>query len=101
VILTGIHLMQTGAVEANLLRLNEEFKLPFLAELIERKVRGPEKGSLDSAERTLHQTEYERLISKLEEAAAKSDLPDEPVSRDPLNDLLVRVRLGSIAGRGT
>ena len=33
VLLTGIHLMRTGGVEANLVTLNEEFRLPYLAEL--------------------------------------------------------------------
>src|SRR5512133_2596983 len=30
VLLTGIHLMRTGEVEANLLTLNQEFRLPYL-----------------------------------------------------------------------
>src|SRR5262245_58608202 len=50
VILTGIHLMRTGKVEANLLKLNEEARLPYIPELVERKVRGSEKGSLDGGE---------------------------------------------------
>src|SRR3954471_23475662 len=37
VLLTGIHLMRTGAVEANLLTLNETFKLPYIDELVARK----------------------------------------------------------------
>jgi uncharacterized protein len=93
VILTGIHLMRTGKVEANLVALNEEFRLPYVPELIERKVRGPEKGSLDASERDLHTAEYRRLISMLEEAAAECRLPDKPGVRDALNDLLVRIRL--------
>src|SRR5215813_2157834 len=35
VLLTGIHLMRTGRIEANLLNLNEEFRLPYLAGLVE------------------------------------------------------------------
>ena len=93
VILTGIHLMRTGKVEANLITLNEEFRLPYIPELVERKVRGTEKGSLDADERSFHQAEYMRLIAKLEEAAAETNLPNEPSSRGALNDLLVRVRL--------
>lgn len=34
VLLTGIHLMRSGRIEANLVRLNEEFRLPFVRELI-------------------------------------------------------------------
>ena len=47
VLLTGIHLMQTGVVEANLGRLNETAKLPYLDDLIQRKVTGAEKERLD------------------------------------------------------
>src|SRR4029077_16527789 len=47
VLLTGIHLMLTGRVEANLRLLNEEFNLAYLQELIARKLEGPEKSSLE------------------------------------------------------
>jgi predicted nucleotidyltransferase len=93
VILTGIHLMRTGKIEANLVMLNAEFRLPYIPELIGRKVQGTEKGCLDTDERDFHGAEYARLIAKLEEAAAKSDLHTEPSSRVALNDLLVRLRL--------
>lgn len=93
VILTGIHLMRTGKIEANLVTLNEEFRLPYIPELVERKIHGTEKGSLDTDERDFHHAEYARLIAMLEGAAAKSDLHTEPSSRSALNDLLVRLRL--------
>lgn len=93
VILTGIHLMRTGKIEANLVTLNEEFRLPYIPELVERKIHGTEKGSLDTDERDFHGAEYARLIAMLEGAAAKSDLRTEPSSRSALNELLVRLRL--------
>ncbi len=93
VLLTGIHLMRTGVVEANLVTLNREFRLPYIAELVDRKVRGREKSLLNTDESDFHKAEYTRLIAMLEEEAAKSSLPNEPTSRDPLNDLLVRLRL--------
>src|SRR5262245_16166203 len=40
VLLTGIHLMRTGIIEANLVALNQEFRLSYIAELIERKTKG-------------------------------------------------------------
>src|SRR5476651_647351 len=43
VLLTGIHLMQTGVIEANLLRLNETANLGYLDDLIQRKLGGKEK----------------------------------------------------------
>ncbi|MFN9976884.1 MAG: DNA polymerase beta superfamily protein, partial [Phycisphaerae bacterium] len=58
VLLTGIHLMQTGEVEANLMRLNDSAKLPYISELIARKTGGPEKGRLDQADLAFHQQEY-------------------------------------------
>ena len=64
VLLTGIHLMQAGEVEANLVTLNDKFKLPHIPELVERKLSGPEKGTLDDADTTFHEREYERLLRR-------------------------------------
>ncbi len=93
VLLTGIHLMRTGEVEANLLTLNQEAKLPYLDDLVERKLSGPEKGRLDAADLQFHQAEYERLVSELEASAERSTLPEVPAAKDALNDLLVRLRI--------
>src|SRR5437762_1554824 len=38
VLLTGIHLLRTGQIEANLATLDQEFKLPYIGELIDRKL---------------------------------------------------------------
>jgi predicted nucleotidyltransferase len=95
VLLTGIHLMRTGEVEANLLRLNETAKLPYIAELVERKLAGPEKGRLAQADLAFHQAEYERLRAELERAYQESRLPEVPKAAQALNDLLVRLRLQS------
>ena len=48
VLLTGIHLMRTGLIEANLSTLNDHARLPYLDELIARKVAGPEQDHLPS-----------------------------------------------------
>ncbi|NLS97663.1 MAG: nucleotidyltransferase domain-containing protein [Planctomycetaceae bacterium] len=93
VLLTGIHLMRTGQVEANLLRLNEDAKLPYIGELVERKMAGGERSKLTDADLTFHQREYERLVSGLEEAFRQSQLPEVPSAHAALNDLLVRLRL--------
>ncbi len=94
VLLTGIHLMRTGEVEANLVKLNETAKLPFLEDLIAQKQTGPEKGTLSAADLDFHTTEYERLTAELEAAYDESKLPDLPSAKPALNDLLVRLRLG-------
>ena len=93
VLLTGIHLMRTGVVEANLLTLNGEHRLPYIADLVHRKTSGPEKGTLEAAELDFHRREYERLVGELEAAGEASQLPESPSCQDALNDLLVRVRL--------
>jgi predicted nucleotidyltransferase len=95
VLLTGVHLMRTGTVEANLRVLNEEFKLDYLPELIERKLQGPERSTLDDADIDFYRGEYERLRALLEEAHQTSALPEAPSARDALNDLLIRLRLNS------
>ena len=93
VLLTGIHLMRTGTLEANLMDLNDEFRLPYVAELIDRKIHGAEKGTLEANEAEFHRREYESLVARLETEGMQSRLPDEPTRRDALNDLLVRIRL--------
>ena len=93
VLLTGIHLMKTGEVEANLVNLNQTAKLKFLPELIARKLEGPEKGTLNAADMEFHRTEYEWLHEELEESYRSSSLPEVPSNEKALNDLLVRIRL--------
>jgi uncharacterized protein len=93
VLLTGVHLMQTGELEANLVTLNETFRLPQLPELITRKVTGTEKGLLPEADLAFHEAEYQRLVVLLESSAAASHLPEAPTARPALHDLHVRLRL--------
>ena len=94
VLLTGINLMQTGDVEANLINLNDKFNLPYLPELIQRKSAGAEKGILPVVDLEFHRKEYERLTLALEKEFQRSSLPDAPGAKDALNDLLIRLRLG-------
>lgn len=96
VLLTGIHLMRTGEVEANLVHLNESAKLPFINELIARKTGGPEKGKLDNTDLEFHTGEFEKLTVLLEEEMAITHLPESTTATPAVNDLLVRIRL---AGR--
>ncbi|HEX6983930.1 MAG TPA: nucleotidyltransferase domain-containing protein [Planctomycetaceae bacterium] len=97
-LLTGIRLMRTGEVEANLLRLNEEARLPYVDDLVGRKLAGPEKGRLPEADLEFHRREYERLRGELKRASDESDLPDGPRSGAALHDLLVRLRLEGPSG---
>jgi uncharacterized protein len=92
VLLTGIWLMRTGRVEANLMALNEEFRLPYVPELVRRKVEGTEQGTLDAAEVERYRGEFARLVGELEGAAARTELPGETHALGALDDLLMRVR---------
>lgn len=93
VLLTGIHLMGTGEIEANLVILNETFKLQYLPDLIDQKVHGCEKEPLGSTDLDFHQREYSRLRNELERAFGKSSLPERPTGIRALYNLLIRLRL--------
>jgi predicted nucleotidyltransferase len=93
VLLTGIHLMQSGSVEANLVRLNETARLPYLDELIQRKIAGAERERLTEADLGFHRGEYERLRNTLQQAHEASELPEAPRGSSALHDLLVKLRL--------
>ncbi len=94
VILTGIHLMSSGRIEANLVELNADAKLPYIDELIAIKTTGTEKETLNGADCEFHAREYERLMATLQTAYQESELPESPSAKPALNDLLVRLRLG-------
>ena len=55
VLLTGIHLLRTGEIEANLVRLNEDARLTYLPDLIARKTGGPELGRLEATDLAFHE----------------------------------------------
>ena len=93
VLLTGIHLMRTGTIEANLVRLNETFALSYIPELIEQKTTGNEKGTLNRADLALHEREYDRLRAELEQSYAVCSLPERSGGGEALHELLVRIRL--------
>ncbi len=92
VLLTGIHLMRTGEIDANLVSLNAEARLPYVPDLIARKHAGGEDGALTPSEVESHRAEVERLTAALEEAGRATHLPAETDVRDDLHDLLLRLR---------
>ncbi len=97
VLLTGVHLMRTGEVEANLGRLNESAGLACIPDLIARKTSGLEKGRLEAADLRFYEAEYERLRSVLQTSYDTSKLPEGATSAAALNDLLVRIRLKHVS----
>lgn len=96
VLLTGINLMQTGEVEANLIKLNEKFNLPEINDLIEVKTSGKEKSILSESNLEFHRQQYQYLRAELKIAEEKSHLPETSNSRTALNDLLVRLRMANL-----
>ena len=93
VLLTGIYLMQTGEIEANLVKLNEIFNLPYLPDLIACKLAGVEKAELPEIDLVFQQQEYERLYSELKAASQNSSLPEIPSCKSELNNLLISLRM--------
>lgn len=95
VILTGIHLMRTGEINANLVELNEEFQLSYVPELVARKTGGAEQSTLGAEELVRFEPEFMRLTAQLELAAKESQLPEDasPAALAELDELLKRIRL--------
>ncbi|MEK6642636.1 MAG: nucleotidyltransferase domain-containing protein [Planctomycetota bacterium] len=95
VLLTDIHLMKSGEVNANLPQLNGIYRLPYIDDLLEKKIRGTEKGAVLGESLEFHRAEYERLKGVLQEAFDASRLPDISSATHALDALLMRVRLAS------
>lgn len=92
VLLTGIHLLETGEVLPHLPTLNERCRLPFIDELIERK-RAAETGGLADLNWGFHAAELDRLEALLTTTFETSKLPlAGPL--DELHEFLVGERLG-------
>jgi uncharacterized protein len=96
VLLTGIHLMRSGEINANLVQLNDLYKLPYVPDLIARKSLGHEQSVLPEAELGFHQSEYERLRMQLNEEFERSTLADQPGGLAGLSELLVRLRMATV-----
>ena len=90
VLLTGIHLLRSGEVEANLVNLNEKFRLPFIDDLIASKT--AEKIAPAQLDWQFHAQRLDQLEKQLNEAFTESQLP-EARDRRAVNDLLIRLRL--------
>jgi uncharacterized protein len=90
--LTGVHLMRTGMVEANLALLNQDFRRAYLDDLIACKRSGAERGTLVDANMDFYTAEYGRLRQALHDAAQASALPETASCKPALDDLLARIR---------
>jgi uncharacterized protein len=95
VLLTGINLMRTGVVQADLRELVQELpEAPaYLPELMAAKAEA-EHGPFTGPPGERIAEDVARLQAALDEAEAVSDLPDRPTAEAALNDLVIRIRLG-------
>jgi hypothetical protein len=96
VLLTGLHLLRTGEVQADLAVLNGEARLSHVDTLLAQKRSGAEQAAVVGAEIAFHAREYERLVAELREAPSRSPLPErlpDEVAR-ALHEFLVAIRLG-------
>ncbi|MFF2527164.1 nucleotidyltransferase domain-containing protein [Streptomyces liangshanensis] len=94
-LLTGIHLMRGGGIEAHLPTLLGEVAAPaYLPDLIAAKT-GAEHGRDGVPDRDLAEKDVTALRTVLEDARAATALPGEPgtAGRDALHALVVKARL--------
>ncbi len=91
VLLTGMHLMQTGRIETDIRLLFEDARLEFIPDLIAAKKE--EKIGLADLDWDFHSQQLDSLERKLEETFDQSELP-ETRDVEAVNELLVGLRLG-------
>ena len=91
VLLTGIHLMRTGVVQADLRELLDDGPA-YLPELMAAKAEA-EHGALSGPSVETLAADVEALQVALDEAEAVSSLPETSTAEAGLHDLLVRARL--------
>ena len=94
VLLTGMHLLETGELDANLPRLAAARGLDFVSELVERKRRG-EATTLDREEVERHAQRVSSIEAEMLRAYEQSRLPDAATNIDEINDFLIETRLAT------
>jgi uncharacterized protein len=92
VLLTGLHLLDNGEVEANLHRLATERGLDDVADLVERKRTGA-RTILEREEVERHAQQVSRLENAIGRAYEASSLPDVAPNLAEMNEFLIEMRL--------
>jgi predicted nucleotidyltransferase len=92
VVMTGVHLLETGKVEAHLPTLNDHFRVSYIPELITRKA-SAETGALSGTDVAFHRAQLDTWEGRLDEAFAASKLP-AAVPVEELHEFVVALRLG-------
>jgi predicted nucleotidyltransferase len=88
---TGIHLLATGELEADLTRLMDHYGIADAAALVERK-RAGERVGLDPGLLEAWRPRIDSLFARLDQAREGSVLPEEPPNERDLRDWLLGVR---------
>lgn len=89
--LTGVHLLETGALEANLTRLLPVYGLEEAAALVEQK-RAGERVTLGALELEGWRTRVDAALARLDAAVERSPLPAEPPNEAEVRGWLLAVR---------
>lgn len=92
--LTGIHLLESGECQPNLVAIAARYGAGFVDELVERKAAG-EHVTMKAHEADRWRSEIAKLLVKLDDAFERSSLPDAPMAAVELDDFVVRVRLAT------
>jgi predicted nucleotidyltransferase len=95
VLLSGIHLMRSGEVDANLTSLDARFDLPHVGALVARKRAGTEAMRLAETEIQEHERHLDALEHLLIREHARSSLPESPQNVEALDDFVFRTRLAA------
>jgi hypothetical protein len=89
--LTGIHLLETGALEPDLTQTMNAYGVADTAALIERK-RAGERVGLDPELLDLWRPRIDALLARLDAARERSLLPEEPRNEREIRQWLLHVR---------
>jgi predicted nucleotidyltransferase len=91
VLLTGLHVLKTGEIEANLPKLLEITPRSGVKELMEAKVK--EKAGIGAIDLDAHRRALEVLDGELDRAFDESRLPEVPKEAEALDRFLISLRL--------
>lgn len=93
-LMAGIHVLETGIIQANIEKLNKHFKIPEIKVLLKLKREGKEKDPIpDSLDTGTIEVQIDKLFKRIDKAYQKSKLiePDEE-DRRALNEFLIKIR---------
>lgn len=88
VLMSGVHVLRTGEVNANIVELNETFGFGMIAELIQMK----QTEQAVIPDESLCWSDVEFLRSELDRAFEESPLPPKPTGTEALSRFLVGLR---------